>query len=96
MAVVIIVAWINFVISIIIISLIFASIIKLREIKHMFYITLAFATVAVLFVVHAAIEVWNFGANLYALTALIATILLGYAIIVLRIKSSMSFEGKSK
>ncbi|MEK6984259.1 MAG: hypothetical protein AABX33_06820 [Nanoarchaeota archaeon] len=88
----IIVAWINFIIGIIIVSLILASILRLREIKHMFYISISFALVAVIFIIHGAIEVWGIGDIYYALTALIATLLLGYTVVLLRIKSSIPFE----
>lgn len=90
----IVVAWINFIIGVLILSLTLASIMRLREIKHMFKVALIFALVAIVFVVHAGIEVWEIGDNYYALTALIATLLLGYAIRLLYVKSSIPFVKK--
>lgn len=92
----IIVAWANFIIGVLILSLILASIMRLRGIKHMFRISLSFTAVAIILIVHAGIEVWEIGDIYYALTGLIATLLLGYAVILLYAKNSIPFNRKGR
>ena len=83
-----VIALINLVVGVIIFSLLVYSIRRLKKVKHMFNISLTFLVVAILFVIHAAFEVLGFRAIYYALTALISTVLLGYVVIVLYLKTS--------
>ncbi len=89
------VAWINFVLGAIILVLLVISVTRLYRIKHMFYISISFMIVAVLFLVHATVEVLHLSHYYYAITALIATLLLGYAVYTLRKNSSIDFKGGS-
>ena len=88
-----IVAYINLIVGLSILVLVLSSIIRIKHIQHMFTIACSFASVAVIYVVHGAIEVYMLGEIYYALSAVIATLVLGFSVFLLNQKHSIKFGG---
>ncbi len=53
------------------------------------WVAYALFTAGILFVTHAAVEVLGFGEELYAVTALVATLVLAFAVVIVSITLSV-------
>ncbi|PIN74259.1 hypothetical protein COV20_01430 [Candidatus Woesearchaeota archaeon CG10_big_fil_rev_8_21_14_0_10_45_16] len=79
----------DFIFSFLAVVFICYALVRLRTVKHILLVLLSFLGVAVLLVTHVAIEFFELGEVIYALSALLATLLLGAVILLLRRESSI-------
>ncbi|MEK6809594.1 MAG: hypothetical protein AABY40_02895 [Nanoarchaeota archaeon] len=83
----VIISWTNLAIGSLMLLLILLSISKIKESKLLLSVSAALLLSIVLFLMHAVVEVMEYGREYYAITALMATIVLSYLIIFLKINS---------
>ena len=84
----------NFAVGILVLILVFASILRLKSIKHMLVISLSFAVVAIIYVTHGLSDVYELGETFDAVSALITAAAILLTITLLNQKHSIGFDVK--
>ena len=82
-----IVAYFSFIIGILILVMFFRSFYKIKKVRVLLDVALAFLLVSFIFIIHALVEMLEISDGYYTTTGLMAIMALAYIIIVLRYKS---------
>ena len=85
----VIISWTNLAIGSLMLLLILLSISKIKQVKLLLSVSVALLLSIMLFLMHAVVEVLELEKGYYAMTALMATIILSYLIVILKINSPL-------